>query len=232
MLGLTSGDRVLVVAPHPDDETLGAGGTIARLTAGGVEVHVLAITCYPLPRWGAPHDSARRRAEFEAACDVLGVAGRDIAWVDDERARHLEAHLPGLIRLLEGGHRLSLESLRPAALLMPTDGAVHHEHRLVHRACYAAVRPAGAARHVPRIVLGFDGPEDLCWGARRPRGPVVVDITGHARVKDKALACYEGELRGEDHPRSPGRIRAIDTAMAAGVGAGRAEAFTPYRIAW
>ncbi|WP_190132990.1 phosphoribosyltransferase family protein [Streptomyces mashuensis] len=50
--GLVPGNRVLIVPPHPDDETLGAGGTIARLTAEGVEVHVLAVTCYPLPPLG------------------------------------------------------------------------------------------------------------------------------------------------------------------------------------
>lgn len=42
--GLTSGQQVLVVAAHPDDETLGCGGTIARLVAHGVRVHVLAVT--------------------------------------------------------------------------------------------------------------------------------------------------------------------------------------------
>ncbi|MDT0307647.1 PIG-L family deacetylase [Streptomyces sp. DSM 44917] len=232
LLGLEPGDRVLAVATHPDDETLGAGGTLARLTGEGAEVHVLAVTCYPLPRWGTCHDSARRRAQFDAACDVLGVAGRDIAWVDDHRARHLETHLPELIRLLEAGHELSLTALRPAALLIPADGAIHQEHRLVNRACYAAARPGGGTRHTPRIVLGFDGPEDHAWGTRQRRGHALVDITATAETKDKALACYDGELRDETHPRSPGRIRAIDAALAATAGTGRAEAFTVYRMAW
>lgn len=54
MFGLNPGDSVLAVAPHPDDETLGAGGTIARLTAAGIAVHVLAVACVTQPRWGTP----------------------------------------------------------------------------------------------------------------------------------------------------------------------------------
>ncbi|MBC2879321.1 MULTISPECIES: PIG-L deacetylase family protein [Streptomyces] len=231
-LGLTPGDRVLIVPPHPDDETLGAGGTIARLTSQGIEVHVLAVTCYPLPRWGQAASTEQRRQEFEAACDVLGVAGRAIAWADDERARHLEAHLSDLVRLIEGGSDLSLDALRPTALFMPAAGAVHQEHQLVHRACYAAARPSGTARHSPDIVLGFAGPEDYAWAHSPEQHPVVVDITESAAVKEKALECYRREMRDAAHPRSLERIWAIDAARAAALGTERAESFAAYRLAW
>ncbi|MFQ6197712.1 PIG-L deacetylase family protein [Streptomyces sp. NPDC000405] len=232
ILGLKPRDRVLVVPPHPDDETLGAGGTIARLTAEGIEVHVLAVICYALPRWGQPASTEQRREEFEAACDALGVAGRGIAWADDERARHLEAHLSELVRLIEDGPDLSLNALRPAALLMPGTGAVHQEHQLVHRACYAAARPSGTARHSPDIVLGFEGPEDYTWGTSPEHRPVLVDITDSAPAKDKALGCYRREMRDAAHPRSAERIWAIDAARAASLGTERAEAFSVYRMAW
>lgn len=230
--GLHIGDRVLVVAPHPDDETLGAGGTIARLTTAGIEVNVLAVTCYTLQRWGTETTPAQRRGEFDAACDVLGIAERTIAWVDDDRARHLEGHLSELVRLIEAGPRLSLNALRPSALLIPAAGAAHQEHQAVHRAGFAAARPGGAARHTPRIVLGFGGPEDHAWSKTTTHRPVLVDISGHAHLKDKALECYAGELREADHPRSPSRIRAIDAATAVALGCERAEAFVPYRMAW
>lgn len=231
MFGLSPGDHVLAVAPHPDDETLGAGGTIARLTAAGIHVHVLAVACLTQPRWGTPTDSRLRHEEFNAACDVLGVSGRQIAWSDDPRAGDLAGHVAELVCLIEAGPDLSLAALEPAALLIPAAGAVHQDHQVVHQAGYAAARPSGALRHWPRMVLGFHGPEDHAWSLQFPRPSVWVDVTGTAAVKDKALKCYARELRDGDHPRSLDRIRAIDAAVGAGCGAERAEAFVAYRMA-
>lgn len=58
--------QVLVIAPHPDDESIGAGGTIARLAQAGAEVHVIVVTDGEATI-GSPHRPAetarRRRAE-------------------------------------------------------------------------------------------------------------------------------------------------------------------------
>ncbi|MEV0536764.1 PIG-L deacetylase family protein [Kitasatospora sp. NPDC050463] len=231
-LGLSPGDHVLAIPTHPDDETLGAGGTIARLTGEGVHVHVLAVACCQRRRWGAASTTGQRAGEFEAACDVLGVSGRRIAWLDTEQARNVHHHLPELIQLIEDGPELSLNALRPAALFIPAAGAVHQEHQLVHRAAYAAARPGGTARHCPRLVLGFDGPEDRAWSSEAGPRAVLVDITASAAAKDRALECYASQLREASHPRNLERIRAFDAAAGAGIGAGRAEAFTAYRMAW
>ncbi|MFJ8856087.1 PIG-L deacetylase family protein [Streptomyces sp. NPDC102437] len=231
MLGLNPGDHVLAVAPHPDDETLGAGGTIARMTAAGINVHVLAVACMTQPRWGTPTNSRLRYEEFHAACDVLGVSGRTIVWSDDSRATNLAGHSADLVRLIEAGPDLSLTALEPAALLIPAAGSVHQDHQVVHQAAYAAARPSGSLRHWPQMVLGFHGPEDHAWSPAPPRATVWVDITSTAAVKDKALACYARELRDHDHPRSLGQIRAADSVAGAGCGTERAEVFVAYRMA-
>src|SRR5258705_13735298 len=68
-------ERVLVIAPHADDETLGVGGTIARRAAEGHEVHVAVVTGHgadPHPLW--PRSLWDRiRAEARRAMEVLGV---------------------------------------------------------------------------------------------------------------------------------------------------------------
>src|SRR5262249_54056161 len=83
VVGYGPGATVLVLAPHPDDETLGAGGTIARLTAAGAAVHVLAVACPDGSMWGGHSDPAVRVKEFQAACDILGVAERTVACTGD-----------------------------------------------------------------------------------------------------------------------------------------------------
>ena len=236
MFGLQPGDRVLAVASHPDDETLGAGGTIARLTSAGIAVHVLAVTCTtapPLPATGAGSDPAIRQAEFDGACDVLGVAERRIAWIDDDRARNPSAHLPDLVALIESGPGPCLATTRPHALLIPAGGSHHQDHQAVHQAGRAAARPgAGSHPHSPRVVLGFEGPEDRAWARAADGWSVVVDTTDAWPAKEEALGCYTSQMRQDPHPRSTSRIRAWDVAVGAGIGAGTAERFLPYRMAF
>jgi LmbE family N-acetylglucosaminyl deacetylase len=231
VLGLAEGDTVLVVCPHPDDETLGAGGTIHRLASEGTTVHVLAVGCPPGPVPGCPGDPAVRAQEFQAACDALGVTGRLIAWASGDRAQSPGSYLRDLVTLIDSGCEISLAQTRPAALLIPSASGFHQDHHAVHRACFAAARPGGSGRPAPRIVLGFTGPDDA-WSASAEQRPVFVDTTSSWPAKQHALQAYRSQLRDDAHPRSIGRIRAIDTAAGAPVGAGMAERFTPYRMAY
>jgi LmbE family N-acetylglucosaminyl deacetylase len=230
MLGLNPCHRVLVVAPHPDDETLGCGGTIARLTSDGVAVHVLAIACPDLGQAGG--NTSIRRNEFEAACNALGVSGRRILWIEDERALQPGAFLPDLVQAIEAGPDVSLRALRPDALMIPTGDGHHQDHQAVHRAGRAAARPGGADRHAPRILLGYDGPEDRAWNGIPRSWPVAVDTTDSWPIKMKALTCYPTQLREDPHPRSIERIEAFDIAAGAGFGSHTAERFLPYRMAF
>lgn len=67
-LGLTEGEAVLLVCAHPDDETLGAGGTIHRLASSGITVHVLAGLLLPRIR---PGNAQRYRDQSKRVRDSL-----------------------------------------------------------------------------------------------------------------------------------------------------------------
>ncbi|PWK80686.1 LmbE family N-acetylglucosaminyl deacetylase [Lentzea atacamensis] len=230
--GLQRGDRVLVVATHPDDETLGTGGTIARLVRSDVEVHVLVITSYLPPGSRRATNSGFREVELKAAAEVLGVAQCGLVWIDDERAQDPGLHLSELVHTIDVSHELSIQALRPHALLMPADRAFHQDHQAVHTACFAAARPGGEHRHTPNIVVGFAGPEDRSWNRDVFGWPVVVDTTEHWSVKEKALACYASQMLDDPHPRSISRVHAIDAAAGTSIGAGTAEMFVPYRMGY
>lgn len=225
VLGLTPGDSVLVVSPHIDDDALGAGGTIARLTADGVGVHVLAVACRTHPG----SDPGIRTAEFDEACTVLGVASHHTAWIDTDAATNPATRMADLVHLIEAGPRQSLRALRPAALLIPAAGSFHQDHQAVHTAAIAAARPSAYA---PRIVLGYVGPEDAAWAQHESpaRRPVAVDTSGVWETKAKALTCYSSQLRKAPHPRSLATIRALDTAAGSSVGTAMAELLTVYRL--
>ncbi|MER5356215.1 PIG-L deacetylase family protein [Kitasatospora sp. NPDC002551] len=225
VFGLTPGDSVLVVSPHLDDDALGAGGTIARLTADGIDVHVLAICCHTHPG----SDPAIRKAEFDEACTVLGVTSHHTAWIDTAAAASPGTHMRELVHLIEAGPRLSLRELRPSALLLPAAGSFHQDHQAVHTAGIAAARPSP---HAPRLVLGYVGPEDAAWAQHgdAARRPLAVDTSGVWETKAKALTCYGSQMREAPHPRSLATIRALDTAAGSFVGAAMAELLTVYRM--
>lgn len=233
MLDLVPGDGVLAVAPHCDDETLGAGGTLARLAAAGARVHVLVACCETLATDDMCCPADVRAAELDAACEVLGVASHRIAWTDVPQAADPGAHLTELITLIERGPAVSLAACRPRLMLIPNGAAHHQHHRAVHKAALAAARPGGAgSRWVPPAVLGYDGPEDQCWLAADASRPLAVDITGFSSVKEKALRCYASQLRDAPHPRSPEKIAALNEAAGAVIGTRAAERFAVYRMAW
>jgi LmbE family N-acetylglucosaminyl deacetylase len=232
MFGLHSGERALVVGTHPDDETVGMAGTIAAMTAHGIHVDVLAVTCVTAPMYGGRSEVHARLDEFHDACDALGVGQRRVAWVDDERAASPESFFPDLVTLIESGELVSLGASCPAALFLPAGGH-HQDHRAVHLAGLAAVRPGFRnGRPLPRVVLGYDGPEDRAWLAGPMPRPVIIDITPIIEVKAKALACYGSQLRANPHPRSVEKIQAQDCAAGAELGTQAAERFAVYRMAF
>lgn len=206
------------------------GGTIATFTAAAIEVDVLGIACLTGPMYHGTSSAAVRAEEFAGACDALGVAHRQIAWTDDERAAAPWRYLTDLVTLIEGGSGPSLAATRPAALFLPAGGH-HQDHDAVCRAALAAARPGGCCgRLVPRLVAGYDGPEDRSWlGLGQPR-PLTLDTSAAWPAKRKALECYTSQVRPAPHPRSIEKIHAQDQAAGAVAGSETAETFAVYRI--
>lgn len=236
VFGLDRTDSVLVIAPHPDDETLGCGGTIARLTSGGVAVYVLVITVRCSRRWGGTSDPQLRRTELEAACGVLGVADHELAWPDESGSLDITICPRVLVDLIEHEARLSLANVRPSALLIPEASGFHQDHAAVHRAAYAAARrhrvPEAGGKPTPRIVAGYRGPEEAAWSVGLEPWPLYVNTSVFWPRKQDALRCYASQLRGNGHARSLRRIRAIDAGAGAALGWDYAETFAAYRMAY
>lgn len=230
LFGLPVGSRALVVAPHPDDEAIGLGGTVARLAAEGVEVHVLCVTVRATKMWGGTSEPSRRIQEFAKACAALGVTNSTIAWVDETGDLDICNKQRALVDLIEAHDEVSLRALDPALLLIPSEGGFHQDHQAVHRAAFAAARvhPAGL-KPTPRIVLGYRGVEDR-WSARNEAWWVHVDTSAHWAAKEEALRAYGTQMRAAG-PRSIEQIRTIDAATGAAQAWRYGESFVPYRIA-
>lgn len=174
-LDLSGARRVLVIAPHPDDETLGCGGTLAQL-APFAEITVLLVTngdgAGDLPA-GA---SNTRKAEMAEALKLLGV-NRPLTCFDEPDGRFSDspAYRKRLAELLA--------QVKPNWVFVPWLHDSHSDHSRVARASCAVL----AHSKVVEKVLFYE-----IWT------PVpathVVDITSTALVKRQALLCHRTVL--------------------------------------
>jgi LmbE family N-acetylglucosaminyl deacetylase len=220
----------LVVAAHPDDEVLGAGGTIARRAAEGVDVHVLILGEGSTSR--APSrdegDSAATEAlvaDAEAAAEVLGAASVSVVGLADNRFDSVD--LLDVVKAIEA----HVDRRQPSVVYTQHGGDVNVDHRRTFEAVLAATRPQPG--HPVREVLAFAVNSSTEW-AFATLAPVFtpqvfVDISATLPTKLEALACYEDELRPFPHPRSPEAVEAQARTWGSAVGVEAAEAFAVVR---
>ena len=229
---IAPGRRVLVIAPHPDDETLGCGGTIARLTRVGARVFVLAVVVGDMPRVGGQSRVDERLDEFVKACELLGVERGEVCWTDAERHMRLDT-VPqlDLVRLIEDQAELSLHAIKPEAVLIPAAGGTNQDHVAVHRAAYVVMRPhAGALKSVPPVVLGYSIPDERSWPAGLEPATITIDTSNDLPTKLAALEAYRSQAQPPGHPRHLDHVAALDRMAGYDVGVASAERFVPYRF--
>ena len=132
-----AGQSLMVLAPHPDDETFGCGAMITRARAGGQPVTVVVATDGSRSTASATLSpgqlAAIRTAELRMACGRLGVGAADIVQIGHEDGG-LMARIPDLIVTL--GQLLA--ERRPDIVLVPCVQAPHPDHRALHLAGVAA----------------------------------------------------------------------------------------------
>lgn len=183
---------VLVVAPHPDDETLGCGGLLARLTADGAVARVLYLSDGGGDLEGDQRKThaGRRRQEAEAAGQVLGVAGADFLDLTDGR---LVDHRGAIAR---GLHR-ALLSLRPDLLLVPSPVEASHDHRAAFAGVHhllTTVRPGDELSPLA------DELRILTYEINHPQRPdLLIGVDAQIPRIEAAMACHSSQQAEHDY---------------------------------
>jgi len=196
--------RVLVVAPHPDDETLGVGGTIAKYSAQGDEVFVLMVSGH-LPPIYSRKAYEETVSEAYSAFSVLGV----------EKSEFLEipATMIGDQPLHEVNARISkvVNDFNPHIVLCPYPDR-HIDHRLVFDSVMVATRPVGVGKDI-KIVAAYETLSETHWNAPHIEPNFtpnwVVDISDHISKKLNALECYKSQISEFPGPRSIEAVEAL-----------------------
>jgi N-acetylglucosamine malate deacetylase 1 len=229
-------ERVLIVAAHPDDETLGCGGTIARLAQAGDLVHVLTVTdgvgarYHTEPKNLAEYqpDAFARYEQFVSAATLLGAVSYSNLAHDGSIMPDQGLDQVSLLRLTQA-IETRIQLLHPDAVYTHSGVDLNADHRRVHEAVLTACRPLPDSS--VRTLLGFEVPSATEWclgDAFRPN--LFSDIAATLDLKLEAMARYASEQPAYPHPRSPTAIRALAQWRGASAGLAAAEAFEVIRL--
>lgn len=222
--GLKPFGRTLVIAPHPDDEVLGAGGTIARLADLDLDAFVAVVTSGRPPMFSAEAAKAVR-AEATRAHAHLGV--RETYWLDQPAAQLFETPHSTLNAAIGDVVR----KVAPTTLLVPFIGDIHLDHQLVFQSSLVAARPHQP--DYPRMVLAYETLSETNWNAPYLTpgfAPTLfVGIEDGIERKVEAMQMFESQMRTAPHERSVDAIRALATLRGATVHRPAAEAYVVVR---
>ena len=196
--------RVLIITPHPDDETLGLGGSIAKMIDNGYEIFVLTIAghlppLYPKGVYEATIDEAHK------AYDILGI----------KNSKFLE--IPSTMIGNEPIHELNskinsvIQEFKPHFVFCPFPDR-HIDHRLVFESTLVATRPINEGANI-QLVAAYETLSETHWNAPyiEPNFThnLVVDVSDFMVQKIEALKCYKSQITMDKGPRSITAVRAL-----------------------
>lgn len=212
--------RTLVIAPHPDDEVLGVGGTLLRRKAVGAKVAWLIVTAISVQSGWSEEKVKQRADEIKRITELFGF---DEVFTLNFPATQLE-RVP--MSDLVAGISEVFRSFKPEEVFVPHPSDVHTDHSVVFDAAASCTKwfryPS------VRRVLAYETLSETDFGLGTDQGfrpNVFVDIEAFLDGKLRAMDIYASELGAFPFPRSHEAIRALATLRGAASGFKAAEAF-------
>ena len=220
---------VLVIAAHPDDEVLGMGGTVAKLTTEGVECHLLIVTDGSSSQYRESIDIQKiidnKKQETKRCANILGFKSIIYGGLPDMKldcTPHIDIN-----QVIER----VIDELQPDTVYTHFWGDVNADHQNVYKSTLVAVRPVMG--QVVKDLFCYSVPSSTEWTPNKEdtmfMPNVFVDITDYAEQKYEAFAQYATELRDYPHPRSVQYLREADKTAGLRVGLLSAEEFVLLR---
>jgi len=165
----------LVFAPHPDDESLGMGGTLALAAQRNTEICVVILT--DGSKEGSPGE---RKAEAKAAASVLGVSRIEFWDIKDRELNKAS--------LSDERFEELIEELKPECIFIPSPFEYHPDHRAAYVLVSKALCRTGYLGKIWTYEVSRHGEADR-----------LIDITSVLEIKKEAISCYKSQLSRRDY---------------------------------
>lgn len=217
--------RVLVIAPHPDDETLGVGGTIAKYVEAGAIVKILTVSGHMPPLYSEA-DYRITQNEAQSAYEVLGVG--EYAFFD------YPATLLNEVKTSELNGKIynAIADFNPTIVFSPYPDR-HVDHRIIFDSVMVAARPIKAGKSI-KILAAYETLSETHWNASHIEPNFVptwiVDISETIEKKLSALSCFESQIPAFPGPRCSEAVKSLAVFRGTQAGFGYGEAFHIIRM--
>ena len=193
--------NIAIISPHPDDETLGVGGSIAKFNANKNTVSILTVSGH-LPPLYKKNTYELSKKEAEKAYKILGVKNSKFLKIPATKINEVP-----IAELNKKIHDF-LNKYKPEIVFIPFPDR-HIDHKIVFESCMVACRPIG--KYYPKIVLAYETLSETHWNAQGVEPSFVpdffIDISKFIKIKRKALSQYKSQIKNN-------KTRSIDAVSA------------------
>lgn len=213
--------KILIISAHPDDETLGAGGTLLRHSKEGDAITWLIVTNISTDQGFTEGRVASRQQEIEQVSDLYGFV--NTVKLDYPTMTLSSASLQSLI----GDISKVVQKVKPHTIYTMNRSDAHSDHRVIFDAVMACTK----SFRYPfiREVLMYECISETEFAPALPENffqpNCFVDISNEMEKKIKIMNIFESELGVHPFPRSERNMRALATFRGAMAGVDYAEAF-------
>jgi len=209
--------KILVICAHPDDETLGLGGTLSLNAEKGHVCNVIFFTDGQFGRNTTKKGIEERKSNAKKACRTLGIDKVEFLNYKDQT---LDA-----IPIVELSCKIEnyIKKWKPEIIFTHFEGDINQDHRRLFEATMIATRPTPKSK-IKQIIC-YETPSSTDWGFSQFNPNYFVDITSSINKKISAIKKYGNEIKKFPHPRSIKAIKNRATYWGSSVGLSYAEPF-------
>jgi len=212
-------DRILVVSAHPDDETLGAGGTLLKYKKSGAKTYWINITNMKkefgfkdsrLKTRKNAIDKVVRKYKFD---DYFDLALRPTG-LEEYKTRDLVKKMSSI-----------LTKIKPSTIIIPSKDDAHTDHRVTFEVSYSASKIFRHPYIKKILMMEVLSETEFTFETSAFQPNYFVNITDYIEDKIGIMKLYKDEIKKHPFPRSEKCMRALATLRGAQAGCESAEGF-------
>ncbi len=195
--------NVLVISPHPDDETLGAGGTLLKLKAEGHKTFWLNVTNVKEEYGYSAERIAERNGEIQKVKEAYGFEG---FWNLEMEPAGMDKYQTGA---LVSQFKKVFEKVKPRLLLIPYRYDVHSDHRVIFDTVYSCTKAFRAPYLKTVLSMEILSETDQAQCESRFAPNVFIDISQYIDKKLDIMKIYKSEIDVAPFPRNENAIKGL-----------------------